>query len=151
MVRKPDVQYIRFVTDGSSARKLLPQVLRSRTTLPKARRRTVWVLHVDPLALVGIVLSAVMLVLLAVNCVQLASLQADADAMSAYVDRLESENARLQATYDRGYDLEDVRRKALALGMVPVEQVRRIQVEVTAPVEEEPQKDLWAVLTDLLP
>lgn len=149
MVRKPDIQYIRCYTDGSSARVLQPVVTAPKTRLPKLRRKKALVIRLDPLAYVGLMLSAVMLVLMIVSCVQLADIQKKTDRMVSYVDTLKEENARLSDTYRSNYDLQDVERKALAMGMVPIEQVRRIQVTVTpaAQDEEPPKETFWAFLT----
>ena len=51
-------------------------------------------------------------------------------------------NAELERTYRDGYDLEDIRDKALALGMVPVEEVpsRTITVTISQP---KPERTLW--------
>lgn len=148
MVRKPDVQYIRCYTDGSSAKALRPQTAAPKTKLPKLRRKKELVIRLDPLAYVGIALSVVMLVLMIVSCFQLKQIQNETDQMVCYVDVLKEEYARLSDTYRKGYDLRDVEQKALAMGMVPVEEVQRIQVSVS-PVQEqteEPEESFWAFL-----
>ena len=150
MVRKPDIQYVRCYTDGSSARamQLLPK--KSKTALPRAKKKKASVFYLDPLAYAGILVSVVMLVLMIVNCVQLAGIQNQTDAMSSYVDVLKEENARLTNTYQTGYDLTDVKKKALAMGMVPVDEVRHISVTVEAPVEQaDSGSAVWAFLTDI--
>lgn len=150
MVRKPDIQYIRYYTDGSSARalRLLPAAPKAAPARPK--RKKALVIRLDPLAYVGVVVSLVMLVLMVVSCIQLSGIQRKTDTMNSYVDTLKEENARLSDTYHSGYDLRDVEKKALAMGMVPVEEVRRITVSVDTPVETEEQDSaLWAFLTDI--
>lgn len=152
MARKPDVQYIRFVTDGSSARVAEPARHTAATRLPKRRRATSLVIRLDPLAFTGIAVSAVMMVLMVVSCIQLSALQTKTDEMSRYVDTLMSENARLTDMFQQKCDLEDVEEKALALGMIPVDQAQRIQVSVPAAEGgEEASKDShgWAFLTGI--
>ena len=151
MVRKPDVQYIRCQTDGSSARMLNPVFAAPKTKLPKLRRKKKLVIRLDPLAYAGILVSVIMLVLMVVSCFQLAGIQKQADRMDDYVDQLKEENARLSHTYESSYDLEDIQAKAEAMGMVPIEQVRRITVSVTPPAQETAQQEssIWAFLTDL--
>lgn len=151
MVRKPDIQYIRCYTDGSSARVLNPIFAAPKTKLPKLRRKKDLVIRLDPLAYVGVLVSVCMLVLMVVSCVQLSNIQKKADLMDDYVDVLKEENARLSDTYEKGYDLEDIRAKAEAMGMVPIEQVRRITVAVTPPAQESEDQEpgFWAFLTDL--
>lgn len=150
MVRKPDIQYVRCYTDGSSARALQLFPAKTKTVLPRAKKKKVHVFNLDPLAYAGILVSAVMLVLMIVNCVQLANIQKQTDAMSGYVDVLKEENARLTHDYRSGYDLMDVKKKALAMGMVPVEEVRHISVAVEAPAEQAGSGSaVWAFLTDI--
>jgi hypothetical protein len=56
--------------------------------------------------------------------------------MATYVSYLNRENAELEMEYREGYDLEDIRTKALALGLVPGDQLQIRTVTVTMPVEE---------------
>jgi hypothetical protein len=150
MARKPDVQYVRFVTDGSAARALEAPAHKPKTKLPKVRKAGMLVLKVDPLAFTGVVLSLVMAVLMIVNCVQLKENQESADAMYGYVEQLRQENCNLTKTYRNGYDLDDVREKALALGMIPKSEAKRITVDAP-PVQSEqetPERDLLTVLFD---
>ena len=58
--------------------------------------------------------------------------------MDTYVSYLNKANARLEETYRSGYNLEDIRNKALAMGLVPVEELERRTVTVTVP-EKEPE------------
>lgn len=150
MVRKPDIQYIRCYTDGSAARaiRLLPAA--PKTKLPKLKKKRLPVIRLDPLAYAGIAVSVVMLVLMIVNCIQLVSIQQQTDAMNSYVDTLKEKNARLDDTYHSSFDLKDVEEKALAMGMVPIEEVQHITVSVDAPRESEAlDNSLWAFLTDI--
>ncbi|MBO5954057.1 MAG: hypothetical protein J6Q53_08105 [Oscillospiraceae bacterium] len=138
MARKLDIQYIQYYTDGSAARQLEPKTPRKRKSAPpKVRRqKKQQVIYVDPLAMCGIVVSAVMLVLMIVGSVQLYTAQQQAVQMENYVYSLQEKNAVLTHTYETGYDLEQVKNSALALGMVPVEQVQTITIVVDQPEEE---------------
>lgn len=149
MARKPDVQYIRYMTDGSSARALQPAKPKANTRLPRIRLPKAPVIKLDPLAFAGILVSVVMVVLMVANCLQLAAVQKEANALDDYVDYLKTENARLCAEYEEGYDLEDIRQKALALGLVPVDQVQKITVNVPAPADTADQQNEAGVLTFL--
>ena len=148
MARKPDVQYVRFVTDGSAARAPEYRVHKPKTRLPKVKKPTVLVLKLDPLAFTGVLLSLVMVVLMIVNCVQLKENQRQTDAMYGYVEQLRAENAELTKTYRNGYDLEDVREKALALGMIPRSEAKHISVEFE-PVQTEQEQPEQELLTSL--
>ena len=149
MARKPDVQYIRFVTDGSSARVAEQAPVRPKTKLPKVRKQRVKepVIYVDPLAFTAVVLSCIMLVLMVVNCVQLQNYQNMANQMDDYVDILKEENARLTDIYEKNIDLKDIEEKAIALGLVPIEEVRHVTVSVDKPVvTEQTDAPQWGVL-----
>ena len=149
MTRKPDIQYVRCYTDGSSAKALQFFPRKTKTALPRKKKQKAIVIKLDPLAYLGILVSAIMLVLIVVNCVQLSALEKETDAMCAYVDVLKEENARLADTYANGYDLMDIKKKALAMGMVPVEDVRHISISVDMPAEAKDTSVEWAVLTNL--
>lgn len=151
MVRKPDVQYIRCYTDGSSARALRPILAAPKTKLPKLRKKKALVIRLDPLAYAGILVSAIMLVLMVVSCFQLAEIQRQTNRMDDYVDALKEENARLADTYQNGYDLEDVRAKAEAMGMIPISEARHITVSVPVEKPESSDSGTWAFLTDIFP
>ena len=138
MARQFDVQYISAYTVGSAARKLelpkAPKVTRKRAT----RRAKKIVLHVDPLAILGILVAGVMMIAMTVGVCRLVDARQELVAMDAYVQTLRQENAELQEAYDAGYDLENVRQTALALGMVPVEQVKQVTIQIQAPQPEPP-------------
>ena len=51
------------------------------------------------------------------------------------VFELQNQNVTLTAQYRSGYDLEEVRSAALALGMIPVEEAQVMNLHVTVPVK----------------
>ena len=149
MARQPDVQYIRLYTDGSAARKLeLVSPVRKAKT-PRARKQKKIVVHVDPVAIFGILTAFVMLIVMASSYYNLNQAQESAAAMESYVQELRQENASLWEQYETGYDLEEVERTALALGMVPSEQVEHVAVQVTVP-EVKPTPNGWERLCTFL-
>ncbi len=137
MAPKPDIQYIRFYTDGSAAKKVAPLAPLKTLKLPKIKLRKKIVLHIDPIAIGGIVMSAVMLILMTVGAVRLYTARQQLDQMNSYVQTLQEERTTLQATMSEGYDLAEIERTALALGMVPKEQVEHIMLEVSQEQEQE--------------
>lgn len=150
MARKPEVQYIRYYTDGSAARQ--PEwkpFKRSKTTLPEVRKEKVQVLYVQPLAVAGILLSAVLLVMLAVGCVQLHSARQELYAMEDYVAKLSWDNALRRSNYEASYDLETIRLSAEAMGMIPAEEARHITVQLPA-VQAQAPDTVWTRLGDFL-
>ena len=143
MARKPDIQYIRFYTDGSAARQLEPVwPKRKKAAAPKQPVQKTRIIHVDPLALGGILVSVVMLVMMIAGSVQLHTARQQQQQMRDYVTRLQENHAELQATYDTGYDAEAYEKAALAMGMIPVESTTRITVSVSEPEIVE-QPTLW--------
>ena len=139
MARKPDIQYVRFYTDGSAARKLDVQTpYKRKASYPQNGKQQGYVIYVDPLAVAGILLAAVLLISMLVGSIQLAVARKQLSDARAYVTTLSQGNEQLRKTYDEGYDLEEVEKSALAIGMIPVSQAQTIYVEVEkdAPVEE---------------
>lgn len=139
MARRPDVQYIRLYTDGNAARELEPkQQPRKKARLPRPWRQKTVAIHIDPVAVGGILVAGVLMVSLIVGMCALFDVQAERAAMERYVTVLEQENELLQHTYENGYDLEEVERAALAMGMVPSSQVQTIPITVEVPEQEAP-------------
>lgn len=141
MARVNKVQYVNFYTAGSAAFKYEPAPLpkKKQATLPKVRRKKRIVIHVDPVAAIGVCVAMVLLVMMFSSLAQFAAVQKQEAQMAAYVEQLQQENAVLQSEYQAGYDLEEIQDIAIGMGMVPAEQAERVQVQVSAPVvEEEP-------------
>lgn len=149
MARKPDIQYIRFYTDGSAARQVQDKPHRQKKyALSKAPRREnkQRVIRIDPLAMGGIVISAVMLVLMIAGTVELFSVRQQANQMEQYVAQLYAQNIELRSDYESGYDLNEVQRSANALGLVPV-----ADKTVTVSLQDQPvrmaQPNVWQRLS----
>ena len=131
MARKPDIQYVRYYTDGSAARQLeVYSPRKNKTAAPRPKKQKGYVIYVDPLAVGGILLAAVMLVMMLVSSIQLAVARQELSTAQAYVTTLTQSNEQLRRTYDEGYDLEEVEKSALALGMIPISQATTIFVDV---------------------
>ena len=92
-----------------------------------------------------------MMIMMAVGICQLKAAQEQAQLMERYVETLHNDNEVLQNTYD-SIDLTAVEQTALALGMVPENQVQHISLKVP-PVQivEEPTEweTFWTFLTGL--
>ena len=136
MNQKPKIQYVgQFYVHGSEARQLQLQEEKrqARTKLPLARIQRIEKVYVDPVALVGIVVAVVMLVTMVLGAVQIKRDWDQYERVSAYVSELKRENARLSHAYRLSYDLEDIKSKALAMGMVSKNELQTATVEVTVP------------------
>ena len=139
MPRKPDIQYVRFYTDGSAARQLEVQSpCKHQVAAPRHRKRKGYVFYVDPLAVGGILVAMVLLVAMLVSSIQLVVARQQLSDTKAYVTTLTQSNEHLLRTYEESYDLEEVEKSALALGMIPASQAKTIYVDVEEdPVVEE--------------
>ena len=145
MAQKTQIQYIRLYTDGSAARQMeLPEKKRrAKTRLPAIRRNKAQVIRLEPAAIAAILMAAVMVIAMVAGCASLRSDLRQADAMARYVSALRNENAELQYTYHTGYDLDVVESIALSLGMVPQEEVTRVQIRVEKMAEPQPEYTWW--------
>jgi hypothetical protein len=135
---------ILLYTEGSAARKLEPELPeRTRSRLPKRRRVKRPVLYYDPVALCSLLVTVVMLVLLVTGVVRYCQAAAEADRLEQRISQLQQENTRLRETYEEGYDLQDIRQKALDMGLVPVEQVQTRVIQVTLPESGAEDPGFW--------
>ena len=148
MAEKTKIQYINFYSAGSVARKYdLTKPVYEQPRYPEPeiqaqpRKRTV--VRVDPLAVCSIVVSVVMLVLMVAGVFQLCESWQQEQALAAYVQQLDQQNQTLVETYRSGYDLEQIEKEALALGLVPVEQVQHITLPVSRPAEVQVEATPW--------
>jgi hypothetical protein len=91
---------------------------------------------VDPVAVTGILVAVLMMVVMIVGAISIHNAWTQYGRMSAYVETLTEKNVQLQQDYHSGYELNDIREKALALGMIPAEEAETIQVMVHMPVVE---------------
>lgn len=144
MTQKPKIQYVgQFYVYGSEAKALAEQERKkAKTKLPQAKRAQAPEIRVEPLALLSILVSVVLVVSMALAALDLHAAWQEYDVMSGYVDRLTKENVKLLKEYRGGYNLDEIESYALALGLVPEDQVKTISITLTVP---EPQEEpgLW--------
>ena len=138
MSQKPKIQYVgQFYIHGSEARQLeLQEKKKAKSNLPLERLRKMEVIYLDPVAIFGIVTALVMLTVMILGVLQIRDDWEEYRVMSNYVSRLNSENAEMWADYRSQYDLEDIRAKAQAMGMVPKSELEVRTVYVTIPQPE---------------
>ena len=139
MARRPDVQYVRYYTDGSAARQLEPKTPRKKRQLPKVKQQPRQTLYIQPMAIAGVLLSVVMLVMMITGSVELYHAQQEKQAMEEYVLQLNKENIIKRAEYEESLDLETIEKSALALGMIPESEAKTITISIPVPeIVEEP-------------
>ena len=139
MNQKPKIQYVgQFYVHGSEARQLQlqEQKRQAKTKLPLARIQKIEKIYVDPVALAGIAVAVVMLVTMVLGAIQIKQDWDQYERVSAYVSELKRENARISHAYRASYDLEDIKSKALAMGLVPKSELQTMSVTVTVPKPE---------------
>ena len=144
MASKPKIQYIgEFYIHGSEAKVLAPKEQpRHKSRLPKLRIEKLQCLYIDPFALTGMVAALVLTVVMVFGAVQIGSAWDRYELWSDRVGDLRQQNAALELEYRNGYDLEEIRSAALAMGMVPVEELPSVAIQVTMPVAE-PEPTMW--------
>lgn len=151
MALRADVQYVQYRVEGTAARRVEKPVTEVHTA-PVYRRRKAEtkVIAVDPVALAGIFLSAVVLIAMVVGLVQYRQGIERRTQMSTYVQKLEKENANLEQVYKEGYDPDEIMDIALKAGMVPEESVNKVSVQMQQPQQEQTKMSLWEAVTTFL-
>ena len=142
MARQTEICYINYYVSGSAAYQVEQKPVKQKATLPKPRRQKKIVVHIDPMATLGIFVASVMFVLMIVGAFRLNSVTQQASEMSDYVATLQNETAQLRNTYEQGYDLEEIRRIAEARGMIPINDAQHVEILVEMP-EEIQEPTVW--------
>ena len=138
MMQRRPIEYVQFYTVGTAAQKLevrkaeLPEAVILPTVVRKRKK-----VFVDPVAIFGMMVAVCMMITMFVGVHQLQKLQDDTKAMETYVLYLQQVNEEKKDTYHKSYTLEEIEKTALALGMVPVDQVSHQTIDVTEPAPEE--------------
>lgn len=150
MAKRPNVEYIRFYTDGSAALKPVPVQSKQpkvKAAPKKAKRIKIFV---DPVAMLSIVVAVCMLVAVLTGFVRLKQAKEQVAVMEEYVEDLQAEHTMLTHRYESGYDLDKIRQTALALDMIPAEHAPHISIEMPQQVQEVPQLTMWERISTFL-
>lgn len=147
MERKPDIRYIYFYSDGNAARVLEPTPKKKKkVSLPKAPKQHAQVIHLDVMAVGGIIMAAALMLTLVFGLVRLRAVQNEAARMESYVMSLQIENAELRYEYENSYDLAEVQARAEAMGFIPVEDAHVEKLVLTS-VSEVREATFWERIT----
>lgn len=141
MVQKPKIQYVgQFYIHGSEALAMDPAQpsKKPKTRLPLARLEKIEKVYVDPVALIAMAVAVFMLITMVLGVLQLRDDWAEYEQVSAYLHRLKDTNHKDTVKFRSSYDLDDIRVKALAMGMVPKADAEDMTVKVTPP-EKDPE------------
>ena len=87
-------------------------------------------------------LFTMLLIAMAVGMIRLGITASQAQKAQAYVTQLEAENEQLRDAYLAGYDAEEARRQAEAMGMIPIEDAEHVIIDVQIP-QPEPEPTFW--------
>ena len=145
MVQKPDIQYVtQFYSYGSEAKvlELKPVQKKQKKALPIAKPQQKIRIAVDPVAVAGILLAVVMIFVMAVSVNSYLETCDEYRTMTKRVITLQNINVEKQQDYKSLYDLDDIREKALALGMIPLEEAQVFTITPVIP-EPEPEPAWW--------
>lgn len=142
MAQKPEIQYIgQFYVHGSEAKELARknEQKKAKTELPLHRFERVRKVHVDVLAISSILMAAVLMITMVAGVQSLQTAWQELHVAQEYVYELEGRNATLAAAYRSGYNLEEIRSAATALGMIPAAEAQVMSLKVTVPeIQPEP-------------
>ena len=131
MAKRSDIQYVRYYAPGSEALKLDPQPERRKKTwtapVPVEERK---VIHFDPVAIFGTAVAVLMAVCLVIGFVQLNHMNDRIAQAQTDLSALKSQHYELEKNYNNGYDLNEVRDAAAAMGLVPMDQVQHITIHL---------------------
>ena len=147
MAQKPDIQYIhQFYVPGSEAQVLelkpTKKKKKKKFILPKPKTQKKILIRLDLASVCGLLVAGVMMVLMTVGIFRLSAVRQEYCRMESHVISLQNRNVELEKDYQSRYDLDDIREKALALGMIPIEEAETITIHVEPPVEES-EPTLW--------
>ena len=139
MARNADIQYIRHEYTGRPATPKktvkkppagnLRRLLRPRS-LEQDEKIT---FKVESLPVLTILAALALLVLMVMSLFQLSEIHQDNVTLQEYIYDLRNEQARLEKIYYEGFNLEEIRVQALALGMIPAEEANILQISGTVP------------------
>lgn len=155
MANKPDIRYINYYVSGTAAPNLVPRPTRQKKPQlpkPRVREERELLVQVDPFAIAGIVVATVLLVLMCVGVTRLYAQKAAVSANVQYLEKLQTENVQLNDTYSSSYDLEEIEKIALALGMVPKDTLVHDEISVSMPIPvQKPTRweNFWNFVTGL--
>ena len=144
MTQRMQSQYVQFYISGSTALQLHSEEPKKAAPVEQAKPRTQKRIRicVDPVAIVGMVVALFLCVAIFVGMFQLNAVRQDVHQMEEYVVYLQHQHKSIKMKYTETYNLEDIEKTALALGMVPADQVRHSRISVVEPVVEE-EPSVW--------
>ena len=140
MTQRRPIEYVQFYTVGTAAKKMevaKPKLAEPVFLPPVAVKRKK--VYVDPVPVLGMLVAICMLFTMLIGVQHLRQVRQDTEAMEQYVLHLQQINDEKQEIYHSSYSLEEIEKTAIALGMVPADQVLHQIIDVSEPpIQEEP-------------
>ena len=151
MANRPEIQYIQFYIDGTAAKQLDPVAPEKSSAKPAKKSRTnLKRIYIDPVAIIGIMVSVMLLITMTVGVFQLKQAREQNNAMAVCVAQLRLENRDLQENYTEAINLDKVYKQAMALGMIPASEAKVSTILLSAPPVEEAPVTLWQQVSTFL-
>lgn len=140
-IHKPEIQYIgEFYVHGSEARKVAVAPKKTpKTRLPIAKLEKIEKVYVDPVAIAAMAVAVLLLITMVMGVMQIRTDWQEYQVMRSRVHQLKEANHEKTLQVRETYDLEDIRVKATAMGMIPKAEAETRILHVTMP-EPEPQR-----------
>ena len=146
MASRVDIQYVQFYTEGSAAKKIATPLPKKRVAQkPVARRAKRKVIRIDPVAILSLAVCLALAITLGLGIGKVQQAKQDNARMAAYVESLTQKSETLAQEYAAGYDLHEIEKTALALGMVHNDQAshRGVSIQVETETSVQPQMNFW--------
>ena len=139
MARRDEIRYVQYYTSGSAAYLLdkKPEQKKQTTEFIPSKPARQITIKLDPVAVLGTVVAVIMLVCVLIGVAQVNRVNEQIGLVETQLSGLKAEYSILESEYAHGYDLDEIRVAAMAMGMVPQEQVRHITVSASVPHPEE--------------
>ena len=151
MAKQHIIQYVNFYTDGSAARKIEPVQPVAKPVTPKRNKKRSKVIRLDPIAILGMTVAACMLIMMIVGLCSLSKAEDETLAMQQYVNKLSQEKLALENQFEQRCDLDQIQQTALALGMVPADQVQQTTIYLQPDTQQESENtSVWVIVGTLL-
>lgn len=144
MTQRMQAQYVQFYIDGSTAKKIQPVTPKKEKPVQKTKiqmqARTK--IYVDPVAIFSVVVALCMILTIAVGMIRLNVTNRQVEQMENYVVYMHRQYKTIKNQYEDSYKIEDIEKTALALGMVPADQIESQTLMLDAPTAVE-EPTLW--------
>lgn len=146
MASRVDVQYIQFYTEGTAAKKIATPAPKKRVQeKPAAKRARRKVVRIDPVAVLSLAVCLALTITLGLGIGKVQQAKQDNARMAAYVENLTQKSEVLAQEYAAGYDLHEIEKTAMALGMVHSDQAshRGVTIQMADQTPAQPQMNFW--------